>query len=264
MLLFLLSKIISFILFIVEPSIDNAQSHTLYYLFDVWSVFFILLVWSFISSYWIQVLYTYFVPHDFNLNKVYRALAVSYGAAIIYLCYQVSQSVLAMKRMKSWENYGFIGFVVFVGLFDLINGFLFLGIIKKSQDKSQHKNLQITETKTKVLVADLIISISLVIVQFAIFTGKTQVGLFLGNLAFAFLIEINSITMIMFVLGNLSLKPYFFFKRIKSDLAKSSSQESSKLSNQMNSIIPSEKNSDRNDLESSGVISIKVDENQSN
>ncbi|KYQ93243.1 hypothetical protein DLAC_05893 [Tieghemostelium lacteum] len=153
-----------------------------------------------------------------------------------------------------------ISFIIYTalvtGVINIVYGTILIRILKKSEsNSSEHKKFAITIKKTKLLVANLIVSIILVLAQFIIFRrlGDKTPPVFIAHTLVGAIIEMASVLVIMIVLGDLSLLPYFtLFNTIHNDLTKSDSSKS----NPMSSMQSIEKNNSDN-LEKSGV-SVKL------
>ncbi|EAL68957.1 hypothetical protein DDB_G0276911 [Dictyostelium discoideum AX4] len=155
-----------------------------------------------------------------NIKKIYYISSILVG---IYLCWQIIIQIIFLMD-NSIAILEAIGMVVFISVYSLavaINGWILVGRMKKSSKKAQYEDFyKKMILKSKILLSTIIIVIIVVVVQDIVINfilpqnPQPYVYMIISNFIVGIADSFQMI-MVIFVMGELSFKNYFKFKRIE-------------------------------------------------
>lgn len=155
-----------------------------------------------------------------NIKKIYYISSILVG---IYLCWQIIIQIIFLMD-NSIAILEAIGMVVFISVYSLavaINGWILVGRMKKSSKKAQYEDFyKKMILKSKILLSTIIIVIIVVVVQDIVINfilpqnPQPYVNMIISNFIVGIADSFQMI-MVIFVMGELSFKNYFKFKRIE-------------------------------------------------
>ncbi|KAM9946235.1 hypothetical protein ACTFIT_004537 [Dictyostelium discoideum] len=222
--LFCLTRVIFSVLFVIFP--NDWKVGTWHYFWFSYGVFFVFCEWSFLGSLWAQIVYQFFLSKKMktkssnNIKKIYYISSILVG---IYLCWQIIIQIIFLMD-NSIAILEAIGMVVFISVYSLavaINGWILVGRMKKSSKKAQYEDFyKKMILKSKILLSTIIIVIIVVVVQDIVINfilpqnPQPYVYMIISNFIVGIADSFQMI-MVIFVMGELSFKNYFKFKRIE-------------------------------------------------
>ncbi|KYR02778.1 hypothetical protein DLAC_00240 [Tieghemostelium lacteum] len=254
---------------------DEYLVGTWYYFLFSWSVVFVMTAWCSISSFWMQLFYTFFVTEDVRSGHVKRILVIAYSLAVAFFIYEVPVTIICLERDISTAEA--IGFIVFLVLFFLqigVNGMILIKSLKNHQKKSRFANFDHMIFKTKILMATIVISVVVILAHDIVFNFAItpEYWHFPLSSLITGVIEVGQMVSVLLVLSNGDYKSYILFRRIRNIASQgsegpSSSKESSKgnagnSSSKVNSKSMAS-NSKSSDSETDSSISIDVSPDKS-
>ncbi|KAM9964526.1 hypothetical protein ACTFIW_004295 [Dictyostelium discoideum] len=155
-----------------------------------------------------------------NIKKIYYISSILVS---IYLCWQIIIQIIFLID-NSIAILEAIGMVVFISVYSLavaINGWILVRRMKKSSKKAQYEDFyKKMILKSKILLSTIIIVIIVVVVQDIVINfilpqnPQPYVNMIISNFIVGIADSFQMI-MVIFVMGELSFKNYFKFKRIE-------------------------------------------------
>ncbi|KYR00526.1 hypothetical protein DLAC_02537 [Tieghemostelium lacteum] len=209
----------------------NLEFGSLYWHFNVWGTYFIFCLWIFIASYWIKLLFSFFLTNSIILKNQKRVWVASWVFALLILIFNIiSVTIAEFDEEMAIRFYSkvFLAIAVLIGTSVGLSGFLLARFMKKQTNRLPQ--LQFTIDKTIKLASVLILLFMFLIIREIVFavlklpadSDYRYIGTFVSSL-----LEYVMVLTVMVALGGEHLLNYLLFKRVGDKSPNNSNRENS-------------------------------------